>query len=66
MTLAAAPWRAVAFEHEALFYAGTDDFVAQTVPFVREGLAGGEAVLAASLSLGCAPSRRLWAPTPDG
>jgi anti-sigma regulatory factor (Ser/Thr protein kinase) len=45
MTLATAPRRTEAFEHEALFYAGTDDFVARTVPFVREGLAGGEAVL---------------------
>lgn len=45
MTLATAPRRTDAFEHEALFYAGTDDFVARTVPFVREGLAGGEEVL---------------------
>lgn len=35
------------FEHEALFYAGTDDFLARTAPFVREGVAGGEAVLVA-------------------
>ncbi|HWC10356.1 MAG TPA: sensor histidine kinase [Acidimicrobiales bacterium] len=47
MTLLAAPrgTREEAFEHEALFYAGTEGFVAQTVPFVREGLAGGEPVL---------------------
>ena len=45
MTVAAAPRRTEAFEHEALFYAGTDEFVARTVPFVREGLAAGEAVL---------------------
>ena len=45
MSLAVAPRRTEAFQHEALFYAGLDDFVAWTVPFVREGLAGGEAVL---------------------
>ncbi len=39
------PAPADGFEHEALFYAGTDDFVARTAPFVREGVAGGEAVL---------------------
>jgi len=35
------------FQHEALFYAGLDDFLAGTVPFVREGLEGDEAILIA-------------------
>lgn len=34
------------FHHEALFYAGPGEFLAGTVPFVREGLEAGEAVLA--------------------
>src|SRR6185312_7318069 len=33
--------------HEAFFYADPDGFLAGTVPFVREGLEAGEAVLAA-------------------
>jgi anti-sigma regulatory factor (Ser/Thr protein kinase) len=33
------------FKHEALFYAGLDEFAARTVPFVREGVASGERVL---------------------
>ena len=37
-----------AFRHEALFYAGQDDYLAATVPFVREGLEAGEAVLVAA------------------
>ena len=36
-----------AFQHEALFYAGIDDFLAGTVPFLREGLEGDEAMLVA-------------------
>lgn len=36
-----------AFHHEAFFYSDADEFLATTVPFVREGLAAGEAVLAA-------------------
>src|SRR5581483_6641078 len=35
------------FQHEALFYAGLDDFLAATVPFVTEGLENDEAVLVA-------------------
>ena len=35
------------FHHEAFFYADRDELLARTVPFVRDGLAGGEAVLAA-------------------
>jgi anti-sigma regulatory factor (Ser/Thr protein kinase) len=34
------------FHHEAFFYADPDGFLAGTVPFVREGLEAGEAVLA--------------------
>lgn len=37
----------VTFHHEAFFYADQDEFLDRTVPFVREGLAGGEAILAA-------------------
>ena len=33
------------FRHEALMYAGIDDFLASTVPFVRGGLEAGEPVL---------------------
>ena len=33
------------FRHEALFYAGQDNFVAGTLPFIKEGLERGEAVL---------------------
>jgi anti-sigma regulatory factor (Ser/Thr protein kinase) len=33
------------FSHEALFYAGTRDFVEQIAAFVREGVAAGEPVL---------------------
>ena len=33
------------FEHEALLYAGLDDFVASVSPFVRDGVDAGEAVL---------------------
>ena len=36
-----------AFRHEALFYADEDDFLAGTVPFVRDGVAAGEPVLVA-------------------
>ena len=36
-----------AFQHEALFYAGLDEFLAGTVPFLREGLDGDEAMLVA-------------------
>jgi anti-sigma regulatory factor (Ser/Thr protein kinase) len=33
------------FEHEALLYAGDDEFVEQTAAFARDGIAGGEPVL---------------------
>lgn len=33
------------FRHEALFYDGLDGFVARTVPFLQEGIAGGERIL---------------------
>jgi anti-sigma regulatory factor (Ser/Thr protein kinase) len=38
---------AARFHHEALFYRGDDSFIEGTADFVREGLAGGEAVLVA-------------------
>lgn len=34
-----------AFRHEALLYAGTDDFMAGTVPFLRAGVAAGQPAL---------------------
>jgi anti-sigma regulatory factor (Ser/Thr protein kinase) len=34
-----------AFRHEALLYAGLDDFLTGTIQFIRDGLAGGESVL---------------------
>jgi anti-sigma regulatory factor (Ser/Thr protein kinase) len=37
----------VTFRHEALLYAGEDELVARLDPFVREGLAAGEAVMIA-------------------
>jgi anti-sigma regulatory factor (Ser/Thr protein kinase) len=33
------------FSHEALFYAGADEFVDRTAPFIREGLEADESVL---------------------
>jgi anti-sigma regulatory factor (Ser/Thr protein kinase) len=36
-----------AFQHEALFYAGLDDFLAGTVPFIHEGLEADEPMLVA-------------------
>ena len=33
------------FRHDALFYDGPDDFVAKTVPFIREGIDAGEPML---------------------
>jgi anti-sigma regulatory factor (Ser/Thr protein kinase) len=35
------------FVHEAVFYEGEDDFAAQTVPFILDGVAAGEPVLVA-------------------
>ena len=35
------------FVHEAVFYAGEDDFAAQTVPFILDGVAAGERTLVA-------------------
>ena len=40
------PW-AHNFQHEALLYAGLDDFLAGTVPFISEGLEGDEPMLVA-------------------
>jgi anti-sigma regulatory factor (Ser/Thr protein kinase) len=37
----------VGFQHEALFYTDDQDFLAGALPFVREGVARGEAVLVA-------------------
>ena len=37
--------RQAAFRHEALLYAGDEEFLAGTVPFIRDGLEGGEPVL---------------------
>jgi anti-sigma regulatory factor (Ser/Thr protein kinase) len=34
------------FRHEALLYAGIDDFLAQTLPFLRDGAAAGDGMLA--------------------
>ena len=48
------------FEHEALFYEGVDGFVAGTLPFLREGLDAGEAMLVA---VGPEKIARLQAPS---
>jgi anti-sigma regulatory factor (Ser/Thr protein kinase) len=45
MTVTMRPRATSGFDHEALFYAGADEFLAGTVPFVREGVAAGEPVL---------------------
>jgi anti-sigma regulatory factor (Ser/Thr protein kinase) len=36
---------ASSFRHEALLYAGADEFVARTLPFIEEGLAASEPIL---------------------
>jgi anti-sigma regulatory factor (Ser/Thr protein kinase) len=33
------------FRHDALFYDGTEDFLAQTLPFIRDGVDAGEPIL---------------------
>src|SRR4051794_26389092 len=38
---------AAAFRHEALFYAGEDEFLAGTLPFIREAVDAGEPILVA-------------------
>ena len=35
------------FDHEAVFYDGEEGFLAEMVPYVREGIDAGEAVLVA-------------------
>ncbi|MGN6276350.1 MAG: anti-sigma factor RsbA family regulatory protein [Solirubrobacterales bacterium] len=40
-----APQQEVGFRHEAFFYAGRDEFLAGTMPFVEAGIAAGETVL---------------------
>lgn len=45
--LAAMKETGVGFRHEALFYAGDEDFLAATVPFLQEALSGNGAVLVA-------------------
>jgi len=37
------------FRHEALFYCGESDFVDATLPFIQQGLAGGEPIMVAVL-----------------
>jgi anti-sigma regulatory factor (Ser/Thr protein kinase) len=39
------PSEGARFRHDALFYDGTEDFVVQTVPFIREGVDAGEPIL---------------------
>jgi hypothetical protein len=36
--------RGTFFRHEALLYAGRREFLGRTVPFIREGLAGGDPI----------------------
>jgi anti-sigma regulatory factor (Ser/Thr protein kinase) len=38
------------YRHEALLYRGDDEFVAGTVPFIREGLAAGQSVMVAVIA----------------
>jgi anti-sigma regulatory factor (Ser/Thr protein kinase) len=51
------------FQHRALFYSGDDEYLAGTVPFIREGLEAGEPILAA---VGAAKGRLLQAELGDG
>jgi hypothetical protein len=44
------------FRHEALFYAGADDFVDATLPFIGDAIAAGEPILVA---VGAAKIKRL-------
>lgn len=53
-TITAEHW-ADSFQHEALFYAGIDEFLAGAVPFIQEGLDNSEPILVA------VPSVRLHA-----
>ena len=46
------------FRHEALLYGGADEFLARAVPYIREGLDGGEAILVAVRSEKIAALRR--------
>jgi anti-sigma regulatory factor (Ser/Thr protein kinase) len=46
------------FEHRAVFYDGTESFLAATVPFIAEGISGGDAVLAALAPQRCEQLRR--------
>ncbi len=39
------PSREAAFRHDALFYSGTDGFVARTSAFIRDSVADGEPIL---------------------
>jgi anti-sigma regulatory factor (Ser/Thr protein kinase) len=43
------PMRVDAFSHEALLYSNTDEFLAGALPFIKEGLAAGEAVMVVEL-----------------
>lgn len=43
--MSTSPPRAASFRHEALLYSGWAEFVAGTVPFIREGVQAGEPVL---------------------
>jgi anti-sigma regulatory factor (Ser/Thr protein kinase) len=40
-------WTAVSFQHEAMIYAGADDFAGGALPFIREGLEADEPVMVA-------------------
>lgn len=40
------PTQSCGFGHEAFFYAGSDEFLAGTIPFLEDGIAAGDAVLA--------------------
>jgi anti-sigma regulatory factor (Ser/Thr protein kinase) len=39
------PDRGAGYRHAAVFYAGRDDFLAQTLPFIRDGIAAAEPTL---------------------
>ncbi len=55
-----------ALQHEALFYADEDDFLAGTVPFIRDGLEADEPVLAVVAAWKIDPLRAVLGSDADG
>lgn len=54
------------FDHEAVFYDGEESFLAEMVPYVREGIDAGEAVLVAVSKRKIGLMREQLGPAADG